>query len=328
MNETSNFHEYVTKFIIATSYRIIIPLCLTFTLFALSIFLIFVPSLKEHMIDQKKEIMRELNDSSCSLTHSLLSEYNQRSLSGELTLQDAQFRAIKRIKNLRYGPQNEDYFWIIDTKHRVVMHPYLSDLEGKDQTDFVDSNGKHIFVEFVKTAQMKGSGYIEYMWQGKDDPQKNVPKIAYVKLFEPWGWIIGTGIYVDEIHSKITVIIHGLLKIFIIILIIVLILLFYIFWQAIKIEKKRSQAEKANRLDVLRLKKLRELNRMAEASLEDLAEFSLAEAIQLTQSSIGYLVFLPDDETELTMYTWSKGTFMACNILYKAKIHHMAKTGL
>ncbi len=328
MKNNNSLVEYIKKNILAASFRIIFPLFLAFILFALSIFLIFVPSLKKNMIDQKKEMINELNDSSCTLIWSLLSEYNQRVLSGELTLDDAQARVKKRIRNLRYGPESEDYFWIIDTKARVILHPFMSDLEGRDQTNGMDALGKYIHVAFVTAAQMKGSGYVDYLWQGKEGSPKKVPKIAYVKLFEPWGWVIGTSIYVDEIHSKIQVITHRLFKIFAGVLIIVLVLSVYITWQAMEIAKKGHQAEKAHRLDSLRLKKLRELNQMAEASLEDLTAFSLEEAIKLTRSCIGYLVFLNDDETEVTLHTWSNNFFMESNIPGKEKIYKMEQTGL
>lgn len=307
----------------AGSFRIIIPLCLTFILFAVSIFLIFVPSLKKHMMDQEKEMLRELNDSSVSLTYSLLSEYHQRTISGELTLQDAKNRAKKRIRNLRYGPEDQDYFWIIDTQHRVLMHPFQPYIEGKNCKDFVDSNGRYFIAEFVNTAEQKGSGYVEYTWQWKDDAGKIVPKISYVKLFEPWGWIIGTAVYVDGIDSEIKFITRRLFKIFTGILIIVLILSFYGSSQAVKIDKKRSQAEKAHRLDTLRFEKLRELNQMTEASLEALTDFALEEAIELTLSSIGYLVFLNDDETGLTLHAWSKGTVEDCRIPDKESLSHV-----
>jgi PAS domain S-box-containing protein len=290
-------------------YRIIIPVCLTFILFALSVFLIFVPTLKKYMIEQKKELIREMNDSNSSLTYSLLSEYNQRAASGELSLEDAKTRAAQRIRNLRYGPADEDYFWIIDMDHKVIMHPYMPGLEGEDQAGFTDSGGKHVFAEFVRAVKTEGSGYVDHRWPGKNNPEKQISTISYVKLFEPWGWIVGTGVYIDDIDIKIKAVTHRLFKIFTGILAVVLILSCYVAWQVVKIEKKRSRAENAHRLDILHFNKLKELNQMAEASLEDLTRFSLEEAIQLTQSSLGYLVFLKEDETELALYTWSKGIF-------------------
>jgi len=101
-------------------FRITIPIWITFILFVLSILFVFVPSLKQNMMAQKKETIQDLTD----ITYSLLLEYQQRNLSGELTRSDAQQRAISRIKILRYGPENKDYFWINDMHPRMIMHPW------------------------------------------------------------------------------------------------------------------------------------------------------------------------------------------------------------
>lgn len=105
-------------------------------------------------------------------------------------------RAAAIVETLRYGPENKDYFWINDLLPRMVMHPYKPELNGQDLTDYVDPNGKHLFVEFVKTCQKSGHGFVDYFWPkyGADKPQ---PKLSYVKLFEPWNWIIGSGVYME-----------------------------------------------------------------------------------------------------------------------------------
>ena len=84
------------------------------------------------------------------------------------------------------------------------MHPYRTDLENRDISGFQDSNGKYLFVEFVKIVKQQGSGYVDYLWQWKDDSKKISPKRSYVKGFEPWGWIIGTGMYIDDVHAEIS----------------------------------------------------------------------------------------------------------------------------
>ncbi|MFH1154795.1 MAG: cache domain-containing protein [Pseudomonadota bacterium] len=305
---------YEKKSTLITLGRIIVPLGITVILFALIVFLLFVPSMKKYMIDQKKELIRELSDSHCSMTCSLLSEYSRRVTTGELTLEDAKTRAAKRIRNLRYGPDGEDYFWIIDIQAKMIMHPYMSDLEGRDLSDFEGPDGKRIFVEFVSTAKQKGSGYVDYLWQNSDNLTDKTSKISYIKLFEPWQWIVGASVHVDDIHSKIKLITRQLIELSAGILVIALILTVYATWQVMKIEKQRSEVAKAHHLDMLRLKKLRELNQMAEASLEDLMQFSLEEAIQLTRSSAGYLVLLNDDETEVTLHVWSRSVLAESSI--------------
>ena len=92
----------------------------------------------------------------------------------------------------------------------MIMHPYRSDLDGKDISTFKDQNGKHLFVEFVRVVQQQGAGFVGYMWQWKDEAERIVPKTSYVKGFQPWGWIIGTGLYVDDIEAEIAAIRHRL----------------------------------------------------------------------------------------------------------------------
>ena len=309
----------------AAFMRIVVPLFLTFISFILCIFFIFIPSVKQHLIEQKKVMVLELNDSNCNITISLLSEYHQRVLSGELTREDAQGRAMKRMRNLRYGPKGQGFFWIIDQHLRVLVQPVMPWLEGKDSSSPMDPHVKQLIEECVGIADTQGSGYVDY--QGAL-PGVTFPRISYVKLFEPWGWIIGTGIEVDDVEDHIDAITGRIFRIFIGVLAIFLVLCLYITFQSILSEQKWGQAEEAHQLDILRLKKLRELNQMSEASLSDLMEFSLSEAILLTRSRIGYLVFFTEDEKGITQYTWSNDTIQNCKITGPGGRCHQKKNKL
>lgn len=306
------------------SLKIIIPLYATYMLFVVSIFAVFLPLLKNHMMDQKKEMIHSLTES----TWSLLSEYDQRVKQGELSLEDAQQRAVRRIRNLRYGTEGKDYFWLLDMQSKVIMHPYVSGLEGKDQTGYVDSRGKRVFSEFVKTVEKDGSGYVEYMWQWKDDQSRIVPKISYVKGFSPWGWVIGTGLYLEDVDQEVGLMTREFIKIFLGVLFVIILMSFYITWQTIAIEVKKSLAEKEKGLEELRLKKLLELSRMSEASLSALTEFALEEAVNLTESDIGYIAFLNEDETLLTLHTWSKHAGKPLDMDDKNPVFRVDETGL
>lgn len=184
------------------SFRIIIPVVLMFTLFTTSFFLIFIPSLEKNMMDQKREMIRVLGDSAWSM----LSDIHHQVRNGELTFEEARNEVSRRIGGMRFGPEGKDYFWINDMQPTMIMHPYRSDLNGQDLSGFTDPKGKHIFVEFVKTVRRQGSGFVDYMWQWQDDKTRIVPKISYVRVFEPWGWIIGTGLYVEDVHAQLKVI--------------------------------------------------------------------------------------------------------------------------
>lgn len=183
-----------------TSLRIVLPVLATIILFVTAIFFVLLPQIEENFLTRKKEMIRELTET----TWSLLGTYYERELSGELSREEAQKRAVLRIRNIRYGTEKKDYFWINDMVPRMIMHPYRSDLENKDISGFQDSNNTFLFVEFVKVVQEQGEGYVDYLWQWKDDAKKISPKKSYIKGFEPWGWIIGTGMYIDDVHAEIS----------------------------------------------------------------------------------------------------------------------------
>ena len=121
---------------------------------------------------------------------------------GNLSLEEKQQKAAETIKALRYGPENKDYFWINDMHPTMVMHPYKPKLDGQDLSGFKDPNGKKLFVEFANVCRKNGEGFVDYYWPkyGADKPQ---PKLSFVKLFKPWNWIIGSGVYMEVAEAKL-----------------------------------------------------------------------------------------------------------------------------
>ncbi|MCU0593759.1 MAG: cache domain-containing protein, partial [Desulfobacterales bacterium] len=115
---------------------------------------------------------------------------------------DKQKQAFALVKALRYGPESKDYFWINDLHPRMVMHPYKPEMDGQDLTDNKDPNGKRLFVEFARVGKESGEGFVDYLWPkyGADKPQ---PKLSFVKLFKEWGWVVGTGLYIDDIDAMV-----------------------------------------------------------------------------------------------------------------------------
>ncbi|EDZ62465.1 methyl-accepting chemotaxis sensory transducer [Sulfurimonas gotlandica GD1] len=112
--------------------------------------------------------------------------------------------ALKVISQMRYG--DNGYFWVNDLNAVIVEHPVKPELNGKDLSSLKDENGVFVFAEFAKIAKEKGSGYVDYVWP-KPGSDKVEDKISYVELFKPWGWVIGTGAYrqdlLDSIKPKI-----------------------------------------------------------------------------------------------------------------------------
>ncbi|MBU1224678.1 MAG: EAL domain-containing protein [Gammaproteobacteria bacterium] len=129
--------------------------------------------------------------------HGVLVHFHALQQRGELTEGEAKRAALDTIRTMRYD--NSEYFWINDLEPRMVMHPVMPELDGKDLSDFTDPNGKRLFVEFVDTVRKSGAGFVDYLWP-KPGLTRPVPKISYVKGFSPWGWVIGSGIYIDDVN--------------------------------------------------------------------------------------------------------------------------------
>ncbi|MFZ0613873.1 MAG: cache domain-containing protein [Desulfobacterales bacterium] len=224
--------------------RILLPVVLTVALFIATIFLLILPILKERMLNDKREMIRELTETAWSV----LDGYWKKETSGQMSSAEARARAVEELRRLRYGPESKDYFWINDQHPYLIMHPYRPDLEGRDISGFSDSKGKKLFVEFVTTVKKDGAGYVDYQWQWKDDPQRIVPKISYVKGFEPWGWIVGTGIYVEDVRAEIAAITRKLTAICLAILVLIIGLSTYVIWQSARSQRRQRQADRENLL--------------------------------------------------------------------------------
>ena len=157
---------------------------------------LFLVSERKLILEERKSNVQQVVETA----HGLLAYYHDLTSKGVLTEVQAQQQAMQAIRGLRYS--KTEYFWINDMQPRMLMHPTNPALEGKDLSGNKDPNGKHLFVEFVKVVKADGAGFVPYMWAkpGSDQP---VPKVSYVKGFAPWGWIIGSGVYIDTVEATI-----------------------------------------------------------------------------------------------------------------------------
>jgi methyl-accepting chemotaxis protein len=163
----------------------------------LGILIITISSLlqvKSGLLEEKSYQTQHLVESA----HSILANYYQKVKDGAMTEELAKKSAVETIKALRYDQSN--YFWINDMHPTMVMHPIKPQLDGKDLSEIKDPEGKKLFVAFVEKVKQDGAGNVPYLWP-KPGSEKPVPKISYVKGFQPWGWVIGSGIYIDDVDA-------------------------------------------------------------------------------------------------------------------------------
>jgi methyl-accepting chemotaxis protein len=119
---------------------------------------------------------------------------------GQMTREEAQKAAMAAVRELGYGTGG--YFWINDLQPRMIMHPTNPALDGKDLSDYRDPDGLAIFVKMAEVCRIAGGGTVRYRWP-KPGSTQPVAKISYVKLDPSWNWIVGSGIYVDDVESEI-----------------------------------------------------------------------------------------------------------------------------
>jgi methyl-accepting chemotaxis protein len=146
------------------------------------------------MLEERQAKVRAVVDT----VHGVLEAHHRLAREGRVADAEARRTALETLKALRY--EDREYFWVNDLHPRMVMHPTKPELDGQDLSDDADPDGKLLFVEFVETVRRSGAGFVDYLWP---KPGSSVPvrKISYVRLFEPWGWVVGSGLYLDDLDA-------------------------------------------------------------------------------------------------------------------------------
>ncbi len=152
--------------------------------------------LEAQLLEERKTEVRSVVEAA----DAVLRHFGGLEASGRLTTAEAQDQAKALLRSLRYG--GKEYVWINDLHPRMVMHPMRPELDGRDLSQDADPSGKRLFQEFVRVARGSGEGYVDYLWP-RPDSTTPVRKLSYVKLFAPWGWIAGSGLYLDDVDTAL-----------------------------------------------------------------------------------------------------------------------------
>lgn len=145
----------------------------------------------------KQEIVSE-TQSAISMVQMEYDKYKK----GEMTEDEAKERAREDIRNFRYRDDQSGYFWIDDLDYNLVMHPILTDQEGTNRKDLKDQKGNMIIQMIHKSCTSAKKGGFNEFYFTKADGKTVAPKLAYSQLFEPWGWMLSTGNYTDDMNKE------------------------------------------------------------------------------------------------------------------------------
>ena len=172
-------------------------LLIIFAFIALILFYI-VPASRATLYTEKEcQIEAALNP-----LFGILQTLEAQEKAGKVSREEAQSRAKEYIRQSRYGADLQEYFWINDFAPTMIMHPYRPDMDGTSLAAYKDPTGKALFVEMAQVCQQKSKGFVRYMWQWKDDKTRIEPKLSFVRAFGPWGWIVGTGVYINDVEIQ------------------------------------------------------------------------------------------------------------------------------
>ena len=156
---------------------------------------VLLVSLRDNLEEDRSIKTRHLVE----VAHGVIVRFHAEEQAGRLDRAEAQRQAMETLRVLRYD--GHEYFWINDLSPRMVMHPMKPDLDGKDLSGLKDPAGKALFVSMAEVARKQGEGFVDYLWP-KPGQVAPVPKISFVKGFDPWGWVVGSGIYLDDVSAE------------------------------------------------------------------------------------------------------------------------------
>lgn len=186
--------------IAAQSYRLPIQkklIGLSAVIFAglIAFLLFFYTSFSSSLENEKKAQSKHLTESASGM----VSYFHDLSLTGQLSDADAKKYAMEALKNSTYG--DSGYFWISAIDGEILLQPYKQELVGLSLLDWQYSDGSYPFRDSTEERRKDG-GWFNYYWS-KYDSLEQYPKIGYVLYFEPWDWLVGTGIYIDDMEKNV-----------------------------------------------------------------------------------------------------------------------------
>lgn len=173
-------------------------------IFGLLLTFYILPSIKEAFYqDREKQLAVEID-----IVISNMESYKKQAENGIISVEEAKQKSLEIIKNSRYEGNN--YFWVTDMFPKMILHPLKPELNGTDLSSNKDENNVYLFKEMANVAASEGKGIVKYSWP-KPGGTEALPKFSFVKRINGWDWVVGTGIYVDDVEEEVAVIRNGII---------------------------------------------------------------------------------------------------------------------
>lgn len=182
-----SYHLPIQKKLIGLSAVIFTGL-ITFLLF---FYISFSGSLENEIKAQSKHLTESASG--------MVSYFYDLSATGQLSDEDAKKYAMEALKHSTYS--DDGYFWISGLDGEILLQPYKPELVGLSLLDWQYPDGTTPFRNIDRKIR-QGGGWVNYLWS-KNDSLEQYSKIAYVSYFSPWDWLIGTGIYLDDMEQNV-----------------------------------------------------------------------------------------------------------------------------
>jgi len=185
------------------------------------LFVVFTGLVLNRHFEALKQKSYEENQHLVEVVHTMLGSFAART---DVSEETAKQLALDAVRALRYDGNN--YFWIQDQTPSMVMHPIKPALDGNDLRTFKDGNGKAFFVDMARLVKSQGDGFVDYVWPlpGETEP---TDKISYVKEFKPWGWTVGSGIYLTNLEAEYAHM-RNVMIVFCVVSVVLVVLLIYV----------------------------------------------------------------------------------------------------
>ena len=209
----------------------------TLLVFVSTLFFVLIPLVHDQKLERKKSSIKDITKT----VHDTIVFYADLAEKGLITNEKAKQYSILYVRSLRYGKDNKNYFWIIKNNGDILVNPNSPWLEGTNHILLHDINDRYFIKEFISVTKRDGSGFVTYKWHRGLNKDIVFDKVGFVCAVKEWKWIIGTGVYLDDINYDITVLSTFLFLITFLAVTTIAFVIFYLFKSFLEREKKHTK---------------------------------------------------------------------------------------